>query len=452
MLSVIFLSSFQTLAIFIPRMGESFLFPGYPCLFGSKAGYFKEVCFRQIKMEELFRSYIDYLRYERNASAHTILAYERDLADWLAFLAELFGEGGEERYADISSKEVRKWMLKLSTSNLKATTIKRKISAVRSWYSYLRVQGKIGRNPCLGLSMPKEERKLPTYVRSEGLLHLISDLYDVYASSHQHKDLNTAFVVDMLYQTGFRRSELCGIKVEDIHLSKMEIKVLGKRDKERIVPFGSCLLKKIELYLCRREDIAPSHPYLLCTESGGSISPTQLYTMVRGALGAVAGLTKRSPHVLRHSFATSMLNNGSELLSIKELLGHADLSTTTIYTHTSFTELQKMYHAHPRAKTVKRMNINIQANHFELSTQLEAFAEKKVSKLERFLGDIIRVDVLFSLIKPETNSNKEAKVLVAVPNSELVAVKSADSFEQALTEALEAIEKQIDKYKQTHRR
>lgn len=396
----------------------------------------------------LLEPYLKYLKYEKNSSSHTLLAYETDLLEWVEYLNDIYNGEAEKYYTDVSAKEIRRWILHLNKSDYKPSTVQRKMSAVRGWYTYLRIHEHIAHNPFTGIKAPQGPQTLPTFVPEQQLKKLIEELYDDYRESNEWKDLLKAFIVDVLYQTGLRRSELAGLKLSNIDLSKCELKVLGKRNKERIVPFGACLMKKIKLYLYRREDIRPNTDLLLCTEDGDPVKPALIYNLVKDALGAIPGLPKRSPHVLRHSFATSMLNHGSELVSIKELLGHAGLSTTTIYTHTSFKELQKMYNAHPRAQKQTRMNINIQANHFEPSTQLEEFVQKKVGKLERFLGDIRDVSVVLELIKPETVNNKQAKVIAYVKNDKLFADKKADTFEEAVVLATEAVERQISKYKE----
>lgn len=399
-------------------------------------------------MIDIIAPYIQYLRYEKAASEHTITAYQKDLEDWLTFLVATYGQNGDQKYLEASPKLARRWMLLMMEEKMKPSTVARKLSAVRKWYTFLQTRGQISSNPLRGLRAPKKEQRLPTFVPEQALVTLIQRLYAEAEQTEDWDDFLQAFVVDLLYQTGLRRGELAGLELKHLYPERRELKVLGKRNKERIVPFGACLAEKIDLYLYRRATREASHQLLLCTESGAPVKAAQIYKMVKEALSAVPGLPKRSPHVLRHSFATSMLNHGSEIVSIKELLGHSGLGTTTIYTHTSFKELQQMYNAHPRAQKQKRMNIKIQANHFEPTSTLEAFVQKKVGKLERFLGEIRNVDVILSLVKPETKNNKEAKVIAYVKNDELFAEKKADTFEEAVVLATEAIEKQISKYKE----
>lgn len=288
-------------------------------------------------------SFLKYLRYERNYSSCTLDAYRRDLDQFEAYLRDesvFFDPKGID--ADI----VRGWLVSLMENGASTTSANRKLSTLKSFFRYLQKMGEVDANPLRLVTGPKNKKPLPVFVRD-------SEMEELLQEENFEKDLQgsrTRLILEMLYVTGMRRAELIGLRLSDVDFSLMQLKVSGKRNKQRIIPFAESLKMLIEEYLNFREEICPNGvDWLFVSDKGEQMPVSAVYKVVRERLASVASLTKRSPHVLRHSFATSMLNNGAELTAVKELLGHESLASTSVYTHTSFEELKKMYKAHPRA-------------------------------------------------------------------------------------------------------
>lgn len=257
-------------------------------------------------------------------------------------------------------------------------------------------------------------------------------------------------VLELLYDTGIRKSELIGIKDADIDFGKSLLKVTGKRNKQRLIPIVKELEDSLWSYMeCRNREVENLSGQLFVRKNGMPLSPSGMYYIVRKALSTIPSLTKRSPHVLRHSFATGMLNNGAKLNAVKELLGHSSLASTSIYTHTTFEELKKVYHAHPRAtKKEVIMDIRIQSIRFDVSESLDAFVQKKVSKLDQYYDGILSAEVVLKVVKPETALNKNASISLKIKNGDVFAEKIADTFEEAIDLCTEALAKQLMKHKE----
>lgn len=288
-------------------------------------------------------SFLKYLRYERNYSSCTLDAYRRDLDQFEAYLRNesvFFDPKGID--ADI----VRGWLVSLMENGASTTSANRKLSTLKSFFRYLQKMGEVDANPLRLVTGPKNKKPLPVFVRD-------SEMEELLQEENFEKDLQgsrTRLILEMLYVTGMRRAELIGLRLSDVDFSLMQLKVSGKRNKQRIIPFAESLKMLIEEYLNFRKEICPNGvDWLFVSDKGEQMPVSAVYKVVRERLASVTSLTKRSPHVLRHSFATSMLNNGAELTAVKELLGHESLASTSVYTHTSFEELKKMYKAHPRA-------------------------------------------------------------------------------------------------------
>lgn len=288
-------------------------------------------------------SFLKYLRYERNYSSCTLDAYRRDLDQFEAYLRDesvFFDPKGID--ADI----VRGWLVSLMENGASTTSANRKLSTLKSFFRYLQKMGEVDANPLRLVTGPKNKKPLPVFVRD-------SEMEELLQEENFEKDLQgsrTRLILEMLYVTGMRRAELIGLRLSDVDFSLMQLKVSGKRNKQRIIPFAESLKMLIEEYLNFREEICLNGvDWLFVSDKGEQMPVSAVYKVVRERLASVTSLTKRSPHVLRHSFATSMLNNGAELTAVKELLGHESLASTSVYTHTSFEELKKMYKAHPRA-------------------------------------------------------------------------------------------------------
>jgi integrase/recombinase XerC len=248
---------------------------------------------------------------------------------------------------EVTHDMIRSWIVNLLESEIQPSSINRKISALSSYFNYLKREGVIIENPTRQISSLKTPSKLPVYFKQDQLL----DYLDEYSHDMSFEQLRNYMVIYLLYNTGIRRTELLNLKSDDIDFSSGTIKVLGKRNKERIVPLSKKVLEIIQIYMeVKRKSVDGSDEYLVVTDKGEKAYPKLIYRIVNDELSHLAGKVK-SPHILRHSFATHMLNNGADLNSIKELLGHANLNATQIYTHNSVEKLKNVYKtAHPRAK------------------------------------------------------------------------------------------------------
>lgn len=288
-------------------------------------------------------SFLKYLRFERNYSPHTVAAYGKDISEFEGYFAGI-DEGLD--ICAVDADVVRGWMLSLMEQRYTATSVNRKLSSLRTFYRYLLREGKVKADPCARVNGPKKKKPLPVFVREEDMNRLLDETD--FASSYE--GVRDRMILELFYATGIRLSELIGLETADVDLSAKTIKVTGKRNKQRIVPFGEELEQDLRLYLEARETVGGDGRALFLGKEGQAVSRGTVYRIVKTNLSKVVTLKKRSPHVLRHSFATAMLNNGAELDAVKELLGHASLAATQVYTHTTFEELKKVYEqAHPRA-------------------------------------------------------------------------------------------------------
>lgn len=290
-------------------------------------------------------AFLDFLKYEKRFSVHTIGAYKTDLEQFGSFMADTYP--GKD-ISKTTAKEIRDWMSHLMEDGISARSVGRKLSSLKSFYGFLNRTGVINANPASKLLGPKVSRDLPSFVR-ESEINLLLDDFDFGDDFSGMRDI---LVVEMFYYTGIRRAELIGIKISDFSYSDLSVKVLGKRNKERIIPLTNDFARRINAYIEKRnEEFGVSgEGYLFLTSKGKKVYPRLIHRIVDRYLSMVSSLEKKSPHVLRHTFATHLLNRGADINSIKELLGHASLSATQIYTHNSFEKLKEIYkRAHPRA-------------------------------------------------------------------------------------------------------
>jgi integrase/recombinase XerC len=290
-------------------------------------------------------SFLQYLLVEKRYSSHTILSYKNDLEQFSAFLGVL-GHSGLS--GDITSQEVRAWIVSMMESGLSAVTVHRKISCLRIFFRYLRKEGLVQHNPMDRIVLPKRTKKLPVFISEDSL----DDLLDKFEFGNDLRGVRNRTIIEMLYLTGMRRAELIGLRNSDIDLGSSVLKVTGKRNKQRIIPVLESFKSRLAEYTTLRDEKFRSgnDDWFFLTDSGKKLYDKYVYNTVKGYLTMVTTIEKKSPHVLRHTFATHMLNHGADLNSIKELLGHANLSATQIYTHNTFEKLKEVYkQAHPRA-------------------------------------------------------------------------------------------------------
>ena len=285
--------------------------------------------------------FISYLQFEKRYSEHTVIAYKNDLSQFITF-AELQEISG---FSSLSSAFIRSWIVELIENGCANKSVNRKLASLRTFYKWLRKEGLASTNPLLKLRGPKSEKRLPSFAKE-------SDLKETNLSDYFSDDFNglrDALMVEVFYQTGIRLSEL--INLNDGNVTNDSIKVLGKRNKERIIPITAALFKKITAYRKVRNLTCGATTTLFVLENGNILYPAFVYRRITKYLGTTTQLDKKSPHVLRHTFATHMLNRGAGLETLKDLLGHANLAATQIYTHNSFAQLTKVYsQAHPRGK------------------------------------------------------------------------------------------------------
>ena len=294
----------------------------------------------------LIEKFIKYIQFEKRFSQNTIIAYTKDLSQFSTYILSVY----QIREIEKSDFQViRSWIVYLVGESVSSVTINRKLSALKSFFRYLLKEGVIRENPMLKIIAPKSNKRLPEFVGKDNMESLFRDIeFDEGFAGSRDK-----LIIEMLYFTGMRLSELINLKDTDIDIHSQRIKVLGKRNNERIIPFSLVLQNSIESYIkIREKDIihVEQNPYFFVTQKGNKLYEKLVYRTVNSYLGKVSTLRKKSPHVLRHTFATHMLNNGADLNAIKELLGHANLAATQIYTHNTIDQLKSIYkQAHPRA-------------------------------------------------------------------------------------------------------
>lgn len=297
-----------------------------------------------MEVHPLIAEFLNYLKYEKRYSQHTLISYQTDLDQFSAFLATRY-QLEDPRQAE--TLHIRSWMAEMKANGQSSRSIVRKHSAVRSFYKYLFKQGRVGAIPGTGLSTPKVQKRLPAFVKENEMLALIENLA---AASEDWKSANARLLITLFYTTGMRLSELIGLKEAQVDRKRMHIKVLGKGNKERIIPLLPELGSLIEWYRAeKRKRWGQAEEYLLVTEKGKKLYPKYAYLLVNRWLGQASTLDKKSPHTLRHSFATHLLDHGADLNAVKELLGHASLAATQVYTHNSVEKLREAHRkAHPR--------------------------------------------------------------------------------------------------------
>lgn len=294
---------------------------------------------------KLVDDFLKYIRYELNLSACTVSAYRQDLKQLQQFLSP---DEDEFDPVSVTTNDLRAWVVDLDAHGIKARSIRRKEQAARAFFRFLLKRGFVKVNPAAELELAKFKKPLPSYVRIDNMNALLDGDID----ETDFKLVRDRLIIMMLYETGIRRAELIGLKDADVDVPKRELKVLGKRNKERVVPFGDELADAITAYRRLRSATIglDRTERFFVRENGDELYASLVYRTVHSLLATVGGGRKLSPHVLRHTFASAMLNNGAELNSVKEILGHESLAATQVYTHITFSELKTNYkHAHPRA-------------------------------------------------------------------------------------------------------
>ena len=297
-------------------------------------------------MDSTLCAYQDYLVKEKNYSLLTVQAY---VADILSFQQYLLDHHGADALDEVVYSQIRSWIVTLIENNISNTTVNRKISSLKSYYKFLLKVKQIQVNPLLKHKSLKTAKKIQIPFSEKEL----QDVFECNSYANDFEGIRNQLVIELFYTTGMRRAEMIHLQMAHVNLSQKTIKVIGKRNKERIIPLLDCTIELIALYKEQRNSLAmiQHNELLLLSKSGNKMSESFVYRLIKAYFSTVSQKTKKSPHVLRHSFATHLLNNGADLNSVKELLGHASLSSTQIYTHSSLAALKKVYQeAHPRNK------------------------------------------------------------------------------------------------------
>ena len=292
----------------------------------------------------MVEQFLNYLRYERNRSELTVQRYEKVLVTFEAYFEN---KDSQLSWESIDSDVIRDWMESMMDNGAMASTVNNCLSAVRSFYRFALSRHLVDKDPAHLLKGPKKEKPLPHFVRENEM----DKLLDQKVWEDNINDVRARTILLIFYETGIRLAELIGLNDEDVDFELHQLKVTGKRNKQRIVPFGNELEQALKTYVAMRDEQIPREDQaLLVTDKGRRVGRTMVSKIVRDNVALVSTLKTRSPHVLRHSFATAMLNNGAGLESVKKLLGHASIATTELYTHTTFEQLKRVYKkAHPRA-------------------------------------------------------------------------------------------------------
>jgi integrase/recombinase XerC len=297
-------------------------------------------------MDSTLHAYQDYLVKEKNYSLLTVQAYVADILSFQNFLRD---QHTDTPLDEVVYSQIRSWIVALIENNISHTSVNRKISSLKSFYKFLLKVKQIQVNPLLKHKSLKTAKKIQIPFSEKEL----QDVFECNSYTHDFEGIRNQLIIELFYTTGMRRAEMIHLQMAHVNLSQKTIKVIGKRNKERIIPLLDCTVELITLYKEQRNHLEVIHhnDLFLLSNSGNKMSESFVYRLINAYFSRVSQKTKKSPHVLRHSFATHLLNNGADLNSVKELLGHASLSSTQIYTHSSLAALKKVYQdAHPRNK------------------------------------------------------------------------------------------------------
>lgn len=288
----------------------------------------------------LIKNFLDYLTIEKRYSVHTTISYRNDLNQFNLYLSESYSG---IKFQKVEMIHVRSYMVHLLESKLAKSTVARKVSSIKSLYKFMKKEQLISSSPIQLLETPKLDSRLPVFLKEEEVVNL----FEEFKFEDSFSGKRDKMILYLFYQTGIRLSELIGIK--DVDVRNGELKVLGKRNKERIIPLSNNIQPLIDQYLNLKDELGFKKKYFFVTDNGNKLYEKFVYRKVNYYLSMVSSKQKKSPHILRHTFATHMLNNGADLNSIKEILGHENLSATQVYTHNTFQKLKSIHkQSHPR--------------------------------------------------------------------------------------------------------
>ena len=295
-------------------------------------------------MQQYLNEYINYLKFEKRYSVHTVIAYQEDLNQFINFYKSY---SSDHSWKLVTNKDIRSWIADMVENKQSSRTVNRKLSCVKSFYLFLNKKNLFPKNPAKLVVAPRNKKSLPKFIEEKQINFLIDEI----DFSNDFEGIRNHLIISLFYYTGMRLSELIGLKEASLDIKESKIKVLGKRNKERIIPLHREVIKLIKRYLEARQIQLNNEKtsYLFITNKNKKFYPKLVYNIVNKSIAQVSTIEQKSPHILRHTFATHMLNNGADLNAIKELLGHANLAATQVYTHNSFEKLKKAYkQSHPR--------------------------------------------------------------------------------------------------------
>src|SRR6478609_1537522 len=289
------------------------------------------------------QAFLDYLKFEKRYSQHTLISYQNDLEQFFAYLASQFDAPPVNK---ITAMYIRSWLAEMKEDEISSKTINRKISSLKSFFKYEMKTGGLAQTPMATITTPKISKRLPVFVEQKDM----ATLFDYVEFSDDWKGRTERLVLRLFYSTGMRLSELINLKESQLDAANSQVKVLGKGNKERIIPIAKELVDDMKQYVNEKPVRADGVAVVFITEKGKPLQPRSVYSFVKFHLGEVTTIQKKSPHILRHSFATHLMNNGADLNAVKELLGHSSLAATQVYTHNSIEQLKEVFKkAHPKA-------------------------------------------------------------------------------------------------------
>jgi integrase/recombinase XerC len=291
------------------------------------------------------QQFLDHLKYQKRYSQHTIISYENDLSAFSTFMMKEFPDTEIDK---IKTTFIRTWLAEMKEDDIASRSLNRKISALRSFFKYLLKNDFVKVNPVTTIISPKMPKRLPQFVEENDT----NNLFEHVVFAEGYKGLTEKLILEILYNTGMRKAELISLKEHQIDINNSQVKVLGKGNKERIIPVSKLLMNNVKFYIAEKRRLFGRNEehFLFITEKGKPLDPKQVYNIAKKYLTKVTTIDKKSPHILRHSFATHLMNNGADLNAVKELLGHSSLAATQIYTHNTIEKLKDVYKkAHPKA-------------------------------------------------------------------------------------------------------
>ncbi len=295
-----------------------------------------------MKLAGAIGNFCNYIQFEKKQSRHTLISYQTDLEQFTSYLSTTYKI---DEINQLNHLIIRSWLAHLLNEGIEPRSVNRKLSTLRAFYKFLMKEGIVDISPLAKVQAPRAGKRLPVFVEEQPMKRLLDEI----KFDDGFEGIRDKMLISLLYSTGMRLSELIGVRETDIDTFRAQVKVTGKRNKERIIPLTAELKDQLAFYLDNKRAEGFANEFLLVTAKGEQLYPRLVYNIVRRHLTTVTSIEKRSPHVLRHSFATHLLNNGADLNAIKELLGHANLSATQVYTHNSIERLKEVHKKHPRS-------------------------------------------------------------------------------------------------------